>query len=131
MTHLINQTQTLVHLQSIVIVFLKIVLTNVSALVNNQGNGQNGASGRSVTLGPLRNSALTCYSESFVGPNGGAPSFNNEAEDLDCDATVDELDNIRVREITGKAISGSLLLLLKWFKRSRKSSAVDGIDKSS
>lgn len=33
---------------------------------------------------------------------------------------VEELDIIRLREITGKAISGALLLLLKWFKRSRK-----------
>ncbi|RDW83863.1 FAR11/STRIP family protein [Aspergillus mulundensis] len=95
-------TQALVHLQSVVIVFLKIVLTNVSALVNNQANGQNGGSG----------------SESFSAVNGATVGFNTEAEDLNCDATIDELDNIRVREITGKAISGSLLLLLKWFKRS-------------
>ncbi|KAL4905309.1 hypothetical protein BDW74DRAFT_178306 [Aspergillus multicolor] len=95
-------THALVHLQSVVIVFLKIILTNVSALVNNQANGQNGGSG----------------SESFSAVNGTAVGFNNEAEDLNCDATIDELDNIRVREITGKAISGSLLLLLKWFKRS-------------
>ncbi|KAL3471786.1 hypothetical protein BJX99DRAFT_266479 [Aspergillus californicus] len=95
-------THALVHLQSIVIVFLKIVLTNVSALVNSQGNGQNGPS----------------TSESFNGANGSAPSFNNDTEDLNCDATIDELDNIRLREITGKAISGSLLLLVKWFKRS-------------
>ncbi|KAL4872084.1 hypothetical protein BDV12DRAFT_6144 [Aspergillus spectabilis] len=95
-------TQALVHLQSIVIVFLKVVLTNVSALVNNQANGQNGSGG----------------SESFNGANGAAPSFNNDTEDLNCDAAIDELDNVRLREITGKAISGSLLLLLKWFKRS-------------
>ncbi|KAL3458699.1 hypothetical protein BJX64DRAFT_219347 [Aspergillus heterothallicus] len=93
-------THALVHLQSIVIVFLKIVLTNVSALVNNQSTGQNGAAPTS---------------ESF---NGNGVSFNNEAEDLNCDATIDEIDNIRLREITGKAISGSLLLLIKWFKRS-------------
>lgn len=36
------------------------------------------------------------------------------------EVAIDELDNIRLREVTGKAISGSLLLLLKWFKRSRK-----------
>lgn len=34
---------------------------------------------------------------------------------------IDELDNIRLREITGKAVSGTLLLMLKWFKRSRMS----------
>lgn len=52
--------------------------------------------------------------------NGAAPGFHNDNEDLNCDAAIDELDNIRLREITGKAISGSLLLLVKWFKRSRK-----------
>ncbi|KAL2828202.1 hypothetical protein BDW59DRAFT_51499 [Aspergillus cavernicola] len=98
-------TQALVHLQSIVIVFLKIVLTNVSTLVNNQANGQNGQNGPTT-------------SESFNGVNGVPPSFNNDSEDLNCDATIDELDDIRLREITGKAISGSLLLLVKWFKRS-------------
>ncbi|KAJ0425312.1 hypothetical protein BJY00DRAFT_275168 [Aspergillus carlsbadensis] len=95
-------THALVHLQSVVIVFLKIVLTNVSALVNNQSNGQNGAA----------------TSESFNGANGAVPSFNHDLEDLNCDAAIDELDNVRLREITGKAISGSLLLLIKWFKRS-------------
>lgn len=40
--------------------------------------------------------------------------------DLFSDTSIDELDNIRLREITGKAVSGTLLLLLKWFKRSRK-----------
>ncbi|KAL4884047.1 hypothetical protein BJY04DRAFT_183844 [Aspergillus karnatakaensis] len=94
-------TQALVHLQSIVIVFLKIVLTNVSALVNNQANGQNGSG-----------------SENFNGVNGVGSSFNNDSEDLGCDATIDDIDNVRLREITGKAISGSLLLLVKWFKRS-------------
>ncbi|KAI9375859.1 hypothetical protein BJX61DRAFT_62761 [Aspergillus egyptiacus] len=93
--------QALVHLQSIVIVFLKIILTNVSAFVNNQNNGENGPT-----------------SESFNGVNETAPMFDNDTEDLNCDATIDELDNIRLREITSKAISGSLLLLVKWFKRS-------------
>jgi hypothetical protein len=59
-------------------------------------------------------------SESFNGANGAAPSFHHDLEDLNCDAALDELDNIRLREITGKAISGSLLLLIKWFKRSRR-----------
>lgn len=45
MTHCIEQTQALVHLQSITIVFLKIILTNVSAVVN-QANGPNNQSMR-------------------------------------------------------------------------------------
>lgn len=33
---------------------------------------------------------------------------------------IEEVDMTRLREITGKGVSGSLLLLVKWFKRSRK-----------
>lgn len=47
-------------------------------------------------------------------------SMNGSSHNLLSDASIDELDNIRLREITGKAVSGTLLLLLKWFKRSRE-----------
>ncbi|KAL2007355.1 hypothetical protein VTN00DRAFT_8793 [Thermoascus crustaceus] len=80
------------HLQSIVIVLLKVILTNVSAMVNN-ANAQNGHG---------------------MGPVNG---FSSGQAD-DSEAAVEELDSIRLREITGKGVSGSLLLLLKWFKRS-------------
>lgn len=43
-----EQTQALVHLQSITIVFLKVILTNVSAVVN-QANGPNNQSMRYVS----------------------------------------------------------------------------------
>ncbi|CAG8019633.1 unnamed protein product [Penicillium salamii] len=82
-------TKTLSHLQSITIVFLKIILTNVSSVVSQSGS---------------QNSQ--CMS------NGMNSSY------LLSDECIDELDNIRLREITGKAVSGTLLLLLKWFKRS-------------
>ncbi|KAJ5757401.1 uncharacterized protein N7511_006095 [Penicillium nucicola] len=81
--------KTLSHLQSITIVFLKIILTNVSSVVSQAGS----------------------YNQSMSnGMNG--------SHDLFSDASIDELDNIRLREITGKAVSGILVLLLKWFKRS-------------
>ena len=35
---------------------------------------------------------------------------------------ISEIDDIRTREIQGKAVSGILILLLKWFKISRESS---------
>lgn len=47
-------------------------------------------------------------------------SMNGSSQNLFSDASIDELDDIRLREITGKAVSGTLLLLLKWFKRSRE-----------
>lgn len=59
-----------------------------------------------------------------VGSNtitSNGASMNGATPDLFSDASIDELDNIRLREITGKAVSGTLLLLLKWFKRSRES----------
>ncbi|KAJ5674678.1 uncharacterized protein N7477_004612 [Penicillium maclennaniae] len=85
---------TLSHLQSITIVFLKIILTNVSAVVN-----QANASG--FPKHEVRNGH---------GVNGSTDFYP--------DTSIDELDNIRLREITGKAVSGTLLLMLKWFKRS-------------
>jgi hypothetical protein len=36
------------------------------------------------------------------------------------DLPIEDLDALRTREITGKAVSGILLTLLKWFKVSRK-----------
>ncbi|KAJ5166435.1 uncharacterized protein N7482_005216 [Penicillium canariense] len=84
---------TLAHLQSITIVFLKIILTNVSAVVN-QANSQS--------------------SQTMSNGHG----INGSSGDIFADTSIDELDNIRLREITGKAVSGTLLLLLKWFKRS-------------
>ncbi|KAJ5139353.1 Phosphatidic acid phosphatase type 2/haloperoxidase [Penicillium bovifimosum] len=82
-------SRTLAYLQSITIVFLKIILTNVSAVVNQAGS-QSTSNGHSMA----------------------------SSVDLFSDGSIDELDNIRLREITGKAVSGTLLLLLKWFKRS-------------
>lgn len=39
--------------------------------------------------------------------------------DVYSEMSIEELDNIRLREITSKAVSGTLLLMVKWFKRSR------------
>jgi hypothetical protein len=36
------------------------------------------------------------------------------------DLSVDEIEAMRSREITAKAVSGILIILLKWFKISRK-----------
>lgn len=64
---------------------------------------------------------LTGTSNGYGATNGLGPGQGSLSGDFNCDAVIDELDNIRLREITGKAVSGSLLLLVKWLKRSRKS----------
>ena len=40
------------------------------------------------------------------------------------DPEVEDLNAIRTREITFKVISGTLMMLLKWFKLSRKISSI-------
>lgn len=52
--------------------------------------------------------------------NSNSHGMNGGSTETFPDTSVDELDNIRLREITSKAVSGTLLLLVKWFKRSRK-----------
>ena len=64
---------------------------------------------------------MTLTSNPFGTTNGPIPGHNSFSVDPDFDASIEELDNIRLREVTGKAVSGTLLFLLKWFKRSRKS----------
>lgn len=61
------------------------------------------------------------YDSNGVNPANGHPQIgqNPPNQELEGDAEIDDLDNIRLREITAKAVSGSLLLILKWFKRSR------------
>lgn len=48
----------------------------------------------------------------------GFPSTSSVHDEPPTD--IEDIDMVRLREITGKAVSGSLLLLIKWFKRSRK-----------
>ena len=97
-------------------VLWRILLGNVSALVAQ--NGQNGlpngfpeeadAGGRKRT-NPNSSAHL----------NGMANGQLADNED-GTDPVVEELNGMRSREITSKAVSGVLLLLLKWFKISRK-----------
>lgn len=60
------------------------------------------------------------------GANGrvNGASANSSANMDSPDPSPEELDSTRTREITAKAVSGIMLLLLKWLKLSRKSVAV-------
>jgi len=114
-------------LQSVVIVLLKVVLANVTALVTQtNGNGQN-----STPFGfPGQENGETNGQAKTKGninpgrqPNGKVVDHDgNGDEALDC--AVEELNALRLREISSKAVSGVLLLLLKWFKISRRSHMV-------
>ena len=96
-------------MQSIVIVLLKAILYNVTTVAAQSQNGQNGVNGASTfaqedsgfTDGRSRNQTQQ--------PNG----------DQEHEMSGDDMEKARLLEITGKAVSGTLLLLLKWFKVSR------------
>jgi hypothetical protein len=83
-------------------VLLKVILANVSALII-QANGPNA-------------------SQFQDGPNGTSINGHDAQNGYfpDTSASVDDLDMVRGQEILAKAVSGILILLLKWFKVSRK-----------
>ncbi|RDW89121.1 putative HAM-2 [Coleophoma cylindrospora] len=90
------------HLQSLVIVLLKSILANVTALITQPMANQQGGMGR---------------------PNGAGQNRQQNPADIPlpnpvdpADLSPEEIEAIRSREITAKAVSGILLILLKWFK---------------
>ncbi len=95
----------------------------MTALVTQlNGNGQNGTSfsftgpengdgnGQAKAKGNLNAGRLV---------NGKVDGHEN-VSDESLGQSVEELNALRLREISSKAVSGVLLLLLKWFKLSRE-----------
>ncbi|KAK5088295.1 Factor arrest protein 11 [Lithohypha guttulata] len=94
-------------LQSLIIVMMKVMLTNVQDIsVRNtqlqETQNLQGALHRSKSTSNLNNAPNTI-------PNPPSPPRPSEM-------TLDDLDNIRTREVSQKAISACLFLMLKWFK---------------
>lgn len=91
---------------------LKAVLANVTALIT-QPMGQGLAPGFRSEVN-LRNGAQGQARQQDPAniplPNPVDPS----------ELPIDDIEALRSREITAKAVSGILLILLKWFKVSRK-----------
>lgn len=102
------------------VVFWKFVFGHVSSLVAQNGRDglQTGMSfpedGSNEAQGKRR-----VNNNSSVNINGMANGQLAENED-GTDPVVEELNALRSREITTKAVSGVLLILLKWFKLSRE-----------
>ena len=103
---MISQQQALPHLQSIVIVLIKAILSHVTALVT-QANGSNG----------LQSGFQ--FQENQNGTSSGRLDTNGVNGHNGSVTTNEELDVIRTQEVLDKAVSGILILLLKWFKVSR------------
>lgn len=90
-------------LQSVIIVLLKTLLQTISTLITQPSGPENFPNG---ILGTEQ--------------NGQSKRASDENADDSEDPSLNDLDTQRVQEIIGKAVSGIIFLLLKWFKVSRK-----------
>ena len=117
----LRKRNSLPHLQSVMIVLWKALFANVSALVA-QSNGQNGIPNNlsfSEDNGDAAQGKRKVNGIPAVHLDNLANGELTENDDI-TDPVVEELNSVRMREITSKAISGVLLILLKWFKLSRE-----------
>jgi len=112
-----SQQDSIPHFQSLVIVLLKAILANVTALITQPIGGQ-------------QNNMPSYRSDPNLRAGGPGQPMNrqqdpasiplpNSADPLEM--PIEDIEALRSREITAKAVSGILLVILKWFKVSRKS----------
>ena len=126
------------HLQSLIIVLLKVLLLNFTALLtapgqstttNNSDSNDNGNNSNtnnnsngiapSVPASDLT-SGVTQAKDAEGRPNETAVGGEDrEVEKASPPLTVEQADTIRTRETEYKVVSALLLLLLRWFKLSR------------
>lgn len=107
---------SLPHFQSLIVVFWKLAVSHVSTMASQNGaNGQgNGVSFSDDNLDGPGKRKQNCSSLNLNGTEHGQLAENGDGTDPE----VEELNALRTREITLKAIAGTLLQLLKWFKLS-------------
>ncbi|ODA84050.1 hypothetical protein RJ55_02568 [Drechmeria coniospora] len=102
--------EALPHLQSLVIVLLRPILLNVTAIVTQQASqAPNGMAGRGSNPLVMNGSAPL----QKPGDMAGQMSHMEEPQQ-----SPEEVDASRTREITSKAMTGILILLLKWLRLS-------------
>jgi hypothetical protein len=94
------------------------LLSNVTAL-NNLASGQNGVAAPNEVLvdgdlmGVLPKSSINLATQLTSLETSGHEGL------AAVDPVLEELNMVRTREITSKAVVGFLLILLKWFRLSR------------
>ncbi|ESA42443.1 protein required for hyphal anastomosis [Neurospora crassa] len=98
--------EALPHLQSLVIVLLKAIVAIASSLVQPQPGQQNPGA-------PQNNGRV-----SGGPPQGRGQSNGNNAGNDPPSPSDDNVDEARSREIAAKAVTGIMILLLKWLKLS-------------
>ncbi|KAG5988573.1 hypothetical protein E4U43_004706, partial [Claviceps pusilla] len=115
---------SLPHLQSLVIVLLRPILVNVTAIVAQQANPQMQNGGMMGARGSVGGNGIGNGSISGMngGPHPNGPRATNPSGQVptqeEPEPSPEEVDAVRTREITSKAMTGILLLLLKWLRLS-------------
>ncbi|KAL2415361.1 hypothetical protein ABEF91_005095 [Exophiala dermatitidis] len=99
--------EALPDLQSLVIVMMKVMLTNVQDIALRNGGFQDPAQASGLNRSKM-NANMTTNQSLPMPPPPPRPA----------DMTLEDLDNVRSREISQKAVSGAIFLMLKWFKMS-------------
>lgn len=97
--------QALPDLQSLIIVMMKVMLTNVQDIAVRNGGLQETA--QTGGLSRTKSNSNVAQNPSLPIP----PPPPRPAE-----MALEDLDNVRSREISQKAVSGAIFLMLKWFK---------------
>ncbi len=116
------QRQTFPHLQSLIVVLLKVLLTNVTILGSGVHHGPNPNGGVTTTdFEDIKSGAEELPKSNLNLCKQLMPLTNGQRmESEGAEQSLEELNAMRTREITSKAISAFLLTLLKWFRLSRK-----------
>lgn len=107
------------NLPSFVFVLMKTIFDSVQKLMSRSGAVTGGIASTNGANGLARNKSNIGLSQQNTGLSASSASANGGSQEI---TSSDELDNLRVCEISHKAISGLLLLMLKWFKISRNGS---------
>ena len=100
------QRNALPNLQSLIIVLIKAILAHVTALVTQSSGANSLQSGFQ-------------FQDNQNGTTAGRPDTNGVNGHSKTIATNEELDAMRTQEVLDKAVTGTLILMLKWFKVSR------------
>lgn len=97
--------EALPDLQSLVIVMMKVMLTNVQDIALRNGGFQDPTQQGGLNR-TKSNPNMTQNQSLPIPPPPPRPE----------DMALEDLDNVRSREISQKAVSGAIFLMLKWFK---------------
>ncbi|KAI9800391.1 MAG: hypothetical protein M1825_004161 [Sarcosagium campestre] len=112
-------SDSLPHLQSVVIVVLKLILANLTSVITHQNSAPQSAPPNGLGAG-FQPGENTRNKGRENGLQAGEGLLSGDAErDPEADLnSVEDIESARSREKDAKAVSGILILLLRWFKAS-------------